>query len=284
MDAMSSAGTGRGGRRLASLDDTHGPYSLIVLSPHFDDAALCLGGTIAHRSVAGDRALVVDVFSARPPTSGLSPFARFQHQQWGGGEPWLVREAEEMAAMSILGADHLWLDLPDAIYRGDLYASEEALFGDVSPGDPAADPLAEVLSLVFERHPEANVYAPLAVGGHVDHRLVRRAALAVASCVLVHLYEDVPYCLASGATTLATSALAADLAPGTELATHTWAFGEEQLQVKVEAVEAYKSQARWIFRGYGEPAECLRSLALARSPAPDTLGESTWWLAPKGAR
>ncbi len=59
-------------------------------------------------------------------------------------------------------------------------------------------------------------------------------------------------------------------------------FGEDDLATKIHAVLAYESQARWIFREYGEPAECLRSLAQARSPAPGMLAERVWWLAPMG--
>jgi LmbE family N-acetylglucosaminyl deacetylase len=270
----SSARAGRGSTRLASPGDVRGPYSLVVISPHFDDAALCLGATIARESSRARRALVVDVFTQRPPTTGLTAFARFQHQQWGSGEPWLVRECEESQAMSVLGADHVWLDLPDAIYRGDLYASEEALFGAVSAGDVVAASLPGLLADLASRIAPTSIFAPLALGGHVDHRAVRDAALALtADGADVRLYEDVPYCLELGST--------ASAPPGREsilLAAHE-AVSERDLATKVSAVLAYDSQVRWIFRDYGEPESCLRSLAASRAGGQGRLAEGCWRVA-----
>jgi hypothetical protein len=66
----------------------------------------------------------------------------------------------------------------DAIYRGEGYLSDAALFGRSSPPTP---PLVEQIAATIAALPEValsalpTVYVPLAIGDHVDHQLVYRA-------------------------------------------------------------------------------------------------------------
>jgi hypothetical protein len=56
------------------------------------------------------------------------------------------------------------------------------------------------------------VLAPLAVGGHVDHRIVREAGLLLGRQGWpVPLYEDVPYVMREGAVDQALAEIAGDL-------------------------------------------------------------------------
>ena len=269
-----------GGRLLRSPDEVGSDYSVVVISPHFDDAALGLGAVLARERRLGRRPLVVDVCTARPPDSGLSAFARFQHEMWGGGSPWLEREAEESAAMARLGADHLWLGLPDAIYRGDLYADEESLFGALRAEDgPTIAGLAKVLADLTARWRPATTYAPLAVGGHVDHRLVRAAALKASKRGGdLRLYADVPYCLVPGASESALQALGLEASPADEEVLPV------DLEAKVAAVGLYRSQADWIFRNYGPVGDCLHRLAAGGARGPGVLTEQCWRVQPSGPR
>ncbi len=164
------------------LDDDLGGYELVVLSPHLDDAALSVGGIVA---AAGSRALVVTVCTADAPAE-ITPFAESLHRAQGGARV-AERRAEDRAAMARLGCDFIWADLPDAIYRG--YASWPDLFGAPRADDPLRARLAEILSTLPAG---AEILAPLAVGGHVDHRLVRQVASARGFARL-GFYEDFPY-------------------------------------------------------------------------------------------
>lgn len=92
------------------------------------------------------------------------------------------------------------LDLPDAAYRG--YEGDEALLGPPRPDD---EPPIDILRREILRLEPQQVYAPLGVGGHVDHRLCRDALLAMAgdgeAWVMpapdlgsaISFYEDFPY-------------------------------------------------------------------------------------------
>ncbi len=71
-----------------------------------------------------------------------------------------------------------------------MYASEESLFCDL---DPAEEPLTEQLaSQINEALPaDATLVSPISLGGHVDHRLVRRAAERTGR--RLRYYPDYPY-------------------------------------------------------------------------------------------
>lgn len=186
---------------LSTLDEITAQYRNIYLQPHFDDATLSCGGTIALQRAAGMRVLVITVFGGPPRDATLSPFATQTLQQMGLSlDPGMAvqqRRDEDSDALALLGADTLWLDFPDAIFRGTppYYPSQETLFGSVHAGDLSIDEqLATLLSTIHERAPLAVLYAPLGIGHHVDHQLCCSAADRLAQQrANVKFYEDFPY-------------------------------------------------------------------------------------------
>jgi LmbE family N-acetylglucosaminyl deacetylase len=188
--------------QLTSVDQITRNYRHIYLQPHFDDAALSAGGTIGLQRETGQRPLIVTVFAGGPPAgTPISPFARQVQEGAGLGpdaaEAVRKRRAEDAAAADILGADTLWLDFPEAIYRGNpaLYTTEDQLFGPVNNADVHLDEeLTAVFGKITEQAPDAAIYAPLGVGHHVDHLLVCSAADRLAQRkVNVKFFEDFPY-------------------------------------------------------------------------------------------
>ena len=169
----------------------------IYLSPHFDDVALSCGGLLWGQTQAGERASVWTICTGEMPAGQLSSFAQSLHERWESGQDAAtLRRVEDRRSCQLLGAKARYFDIPDCIYRRDpgsgvhLYASEEALFGELHPVE---EPLVAQLSEVLAREiPEgAQVVAPLAVGGHVDHRLVQAATERLD--VSVWFYADYPY-------------------------------------------------------------------------------------------
>ena len=67
----------------------------------------------------------------------------------------------------------VFLDLPDAVFRG--YEGDDQLLG--APRADDESPF-ELLRREIARLEPQHVYLPLAVGGHVDHRLCRDAGVA----------------------------------------------------------------------------------------------------------
>jgi LmbE family N-acetylglucosaminyl deacetylase len=180
----------------------------IYLSPHFDDVALSCGGLVWEQAQAGKRVSVWTVCGGEIPAGALSPFAELLHARWQTGrEAVEQRRLEDIASCQAMQASCRHFPLPDCIYRrpGEdywaepqsataehLYASEEAIFGAV---DPAERPLIEQFSArLREALPAgAEVVCPLALGGHVDHRLTRLAAEKLGR--RLWYYADYPYVL-----------------------------------------------------------------------------------------
>ena len=110
-----------------------------------------------------------------------------------------ARRAEDQAVLAGLGVEIENWDYVDAIYRQEkgrfFYTSRDDIFGRV---DPAENFLITRLALRFSQvrqfNPGAVFYAPLGVGGHVDHKIVRAGAVALAGLgSTVLFYEDFPY-------------------------------------------------------------------------------------------
>ncbi len=173
----------------------------IYLSPHLDDAVLSCGGLIPRQAAAGESVLVVTVCAGDPGPEPFTPFAQMLHTVWGSpASPVGDRRSEDRVACGRLDASVLHLEVPDAIYRhgpagGALYTSEETLLGPLALQETGlVQQVAERLESTCPRG--ASIYSPLAIGGHVDHRLTRSAAERLGRPL--HYYRDFPYAARGG--------------------------------------------------------------------------------------
>ena len=150
------------------------------------------------RADAGDSVAIWTIFAGDPPAGPLSMYAESLHARWELGREAARRRREEDArACALVGAGFRHFDRPDCIYRRDpetgeaFYQSDEAIFG--KPAAVEAAGLARELVREWGETlpPEAQVVCPMGLGGHVDHRLVRRAAERLGR--ELWYYADVPY-------------------------------------------------------------------------------------------
>ncbi|HET9656840.1 MAG TPA: PIG-L family deacetylase [Kineosporiaceae bacterium] len=181
--------------------------ALLVLSPHLDDAVLSCAGLLSTLA-PGVRVRVVTFFTeaaAGPLTRAARSFLR---QAGWSGDPdafYRQRRGEDREAVGRLGAAWTHVGLVDALFRsrqgwapggvGDRFAGPvrrvlpevtyrypsyryDIARGRVSRADRGLrrDLTERVARLLDELHPLA-VLAPLGVGRHVDHLLVRDAAV-----------------------------------------------------------------------------------------------------------
>jgi len=243
-------------------------YRHVYLSPHYDDAALSCGGLIHQQTRTEELALVLTVFAAPPDSDeNLSPFARHQHENWGApADAVAMRQTEDQTALARLGADYLRLKFTDCIYRGEkkpgewFYTSNDDLFGPVHADDLPL--VAEIAAAVTEMVPEdesVTLYAPLAVGNHVDHQLVNMAARQLQlHGYRVVFYADYPYADPFYAGRYApglTDTLAAY--QNVDLNLERRPLNATDLAAKIAAVQAYSSQLGVLF---GSPAEAENRL------------------------
>jgi LmbE family N-acetylglucosaminyl deacetylase len=110
------------------------------------------------------------------------------------------RKAEDERWAYFVEAALVDLDLADAVHRG--YDSDAALLGQPYEED---EPPVDILRREILRLEPQQVYFPLGIGGHVDHRLVRDAGVALLDdtedwvmpapdmAPLLSFYEDFPY-------------------------------------------------------------------------------------------
>jgi len=101
--------------------------------------------------------------------------------------------------MGRLGTEYAWADLPDAPWRNPYYRSFRTIVLGRHPSDLRF--LRRVVSPtirdLLKRFRPRWVYAPLAVGTHIDHRLTFEAARRAVRGRL-RFYEDRPYVLLPG--------------------------------------------------------------------------------------
>jgi len=268
----------------------------VYLSPHLDDAALSCGGLVHQQVQAGTQPLVITCFAGMPDYRVLSPFAAEQHRRWGEpADPIGQRRGEDAAALAHLGAAYEHWDYLDCIYRrhpvsGEfLYTSEDALWGAVSKAEGgliaelttrlskaltaghSANPAENAgrSSESAERSPakdagcssdsgERQLYAPLAVGQHVDHQLVLRVALRLRRKGFpVQFYEDYPYAEDGRKLTLALHRWSSPPLPMIQT------LAEEDVEAKVAAIRAYASQLGVLFGAESAVAGRVRAYALS---------------------
>ena len=177
----------------------------LYLSPHLDDVVLSAGGVIASRLEAGDEVVVVTVFSEGPNSKASTEAVLY-------GE----RRAEDQKAASLLSTQRSstcgtrYLGLADAPYRDSKYSSFEAIInGSSSTDTETRETLRNRLSEVVEREMPDVLVSPLAVGRHIDHRLVFEECAAMDWEGERRFYVDRPYAFVPGAVNRRWAALGA---------------------------------------------------------------------------
>jgi hypothetical protein len=200
---------------------------------------------------------VTAIFGGKPDYDQLSPFARTIHGRPLAEDDLIdQRRAEERLALALLRAESRPGDFLDCIYRQDatasrwLYTSEAALFGALDPDDdPLVDELALCVAALAPQPRQCVLYAPLAVGNHVDHQITQRsAALLQHHGYDVRYFEDYPY---SARDPVGLEQQLGRLAARDRWECHVIPLTPAALQVKIDAVLAYSSQLGVLFPGDG---------------------------------
>jgi LmbE family N-acetylglucosaminyl deacetylase len=177
-------------------------------------------------------------------------------------------------------ASIVFLDLPDAVFRG--YEGDDQLLGAPLEGDVRP---FELLRREIDRLEPQQVYLPLGIGGHVDHRLCRGAGVELLGSATrwimpgpeyagtVVFYEDFPYSWWNDFRTLD------DLEPGAfrDLPADVSLFPayadiSDQIERKITGIDIYKSQIERLFDGTRAMADSVRSYGAALGIVGDIAG------------
>lgn len=163
--------------------------NIVVVSPHRDDAAFSLSLAIRDWLRRGHLVTVLNCFTR----SSYAPFADLAHVH--------ANDLTSFVSALRLREDEAWrrqqktsslqfndLRLRDAPLR--LKCSLDEIC--TTPLDPE-DRTQHSLQGALAQDPDAAIVAPLALGGHVDHRLARQAVVAKITGRPLAFYEDLPY-------------------------------------------------------------------------------------------
>jgi LmbE family N-acetylglucosaminyl deacetylase len=219
----------------------------IFISPHLDDVIIPCGGYIHRLTKQGMKVVVATVVTA-DDTSRLPPswLARRNLKAWGiKDRVFAARREEDKSAAKTVGADVAHLGFLDCIFRRD--ADNEPLYTkrvkdipvhplDWNEYEPA---LQNALREFLKQYSSDNVriVCPLAIGGHVDHILVRQAVEAVSDPGKRIYYEDFPYSLHMEAYQKNVE----------QLASRVIVLSDEDLEFRLKASAFYRSQIPGLF-------------------------------------
>jgi LmbE family N-acetylglucosaminyl deacetylase len=160
---------------------------IVVVSPHFDDAAMGAGHLLSSYADT----TVITVLAGQPPAYPEEP------SEWdalggfkAGDDVVSARRLEDVAAMEVLESEYRWLEFPDHQY--------------LSPPDrpTPADVAPTLASVIDEINPTA-VFFPMGLG-NPDHVMVHDASLLARAdqldrawfCYEDHGYKHIPGLLA----------------------------------------------------------------------------------------
>ena len=258
---------------------------LVVLAPHLDDAALSCGALMIHAS-RHTSVTVVTFFTE----AGQRPYtlsARRYLYQAGGHDAQALyeqRRAEDLAALEPLGIKCVHAGLTEALFRRRPGPSRRKrlawlipelahtypiyrthiISGQIVPDD--RDTLRVARAVVRQETAQGPclVLAPLGVGGHVDHVLVRSAAASTGRAVIY--YSDFPY--------NQRNPLQEAFVRRNGLVETKWF---EFAEAKARLVEAYRSQMWSLFQDGRIPPVPEMYFSPAAYPASDSVIQMRLW-------
>ena len=184
------------------------------------------------------------------------------------GETMAQRRLEDERYAAFAEVSTVFLDLPDAVFRG--YEGDDQLLG-----APRADDAAPVdlLRREIARLEPSRVYFPMGIGGHVDHQLTRDAGIALLgdqpSWIMpfpswtgkIAFYEDFPYAHWEDFGRLEDLDGAFAALPAGVSLQGEFSDVSDVLERRIRGIALYESQMDRLFGGVQPMAEAVRAYA-----------------------
>ena len=239
----------------------------IYISPHFDDAVLSCGGLIWEQTHLGIPVEIWTVTAGDPPPGPVSDLITRVHKMWNTGTPQQTieqRRMEDRNAASQVGAMVRHLKMVDAIYRrnnsGTLIYTRD-VFEPIHASETGIveETASQIANQLFDSD---IVVCPIALGGHVDHIITRRAVESLRpQGSQLWYYADIPYLFRHGE----------ELGPATEnLQSENFFISDHGLTAWTAAIEQHASQISSLFADTDDMRSQIKAYCLARN------GQDLW--------
>ncbi|MFZ0758685.1 MAG: PIG-L family deacetylase [Candidatus Sulfotelmatobacter sp.] len=251
---------------------------LVVIEPHMDDAALSAGGRLLHRR-GQCRITILSVVN----WSNFTTYLLLKRNVLNLQEITELRQKESALLARVLGAEHRCLDWSDAPIRFwpaerwsvqtvEKFSATPQAFVKLLPDRKDVALLAEQLTQTLTALAPDELWFPMGLGDHIDHRSTRNACLLMLaegrdrfSNIPVVMYEDIPYSTTVGQVPQIRAAIASSggrLIPDKENI-------EDVFEEKLRLASIYASQFKI---SYMEPT--LRKLAESAGGGIDRFAEA----------
>lgn len=228
----------------------------IILSPHFDDAVLSLGGLLAQE---GGDTLVATFFAGMPQTPLVCRWDK-KCDFADSTEAMQARAEENKKSLNFFGVSD------DRIRNyGHLDVEYRVAGGEPKISEPGLENLIrreiEFLITEFASSP-LKIFVP-GLERHADHALVKRAVLALAQTVSAKdsvqflLYQDLPYALKIGDKELSVTN------GSFAVSAHSISLTEAEMEKKLAGIALYVSQVPHLGKGV---AEQIKQFAADQAP------------------
>ena len=247
--------------------------NILILSPHRDDAAFSLALSIKGWLASRHRVTVLGVFtrSLSAPYSDADTVHPNDLLTYVSA----MRRREDAEFLKLVPGIHMIdLNLKDAQLR--LRCSPEEIYT-LAPSteDTAIAKIQKALARLAAEQPIDAVLLPLALGHHVDHLVVRNAALAFAADRPCAFYEDLPDALQPNVDLDALTQEEIDTLPETSLSSVVPCPSDDPIiavKIKRRIVSVYASQID------DATIETISSLA-TKNAGGERVWANTAWLA-----
>jgi LmbE family N-acetylglucosaminyl deacetylase len=208
----------------------------VYLSPHLDDAVYSCGALMDQQVKQGLQVEIWTLFAGQFDARKLSTFAKEIHQRWGTGLLSVqARRLEDQKACTFLGVVPKYYNFQDVIYRHTADDNPEIVFNDdlfrnYQSGDELIkEKIKSALGNALDELVDIQVCAPLGLGNHIDHQILRKAIDEIELKNPLYYYADFPYVIREKVAV-------------SQEHTRQYQLAEENVKVWCKAIAIYKSQ------------------------------------------
>ncbi len=209
-------------------------FKTILVSPHSDDIAYSIGGTVLQNIFAGPL-LMVTIFTR----SNYSPCIKIYNSEIISK----IRHLEDVKFAEKIKIEFQSFDFSEPSLRG---YSRRDVFANINPAsDPIYTEVYDALSKSIKSSQCELIVSPMGLGNHIDHNIVSNICYRIANenNIRIVFYEDLHY--ASRLSLNQIKVRAFSISPNIK---HRKINVTSIFNDKIENIKLYKTQARRIFQ------------------------------------